>query len=101
MIRWTDAEFTLTIPEVDLTACSAIRVTLRQNDYVVDIADAEVLDAHSLQCQLTQRQTAGFAVLAPARIQVNWLDGNGKRRATEIAEMPTLGNLLEEALADA
>ena len=99
MTKWSDAEFTLTIPEADLTAADEIHVTIAQGRHVVDIDTPTVLGAHEMQVQLTQQQTSGFALSAAAEMQVNFMVG-GIRRNTDIVTVPVLGNLLEKVIGN-
>ena len=50
--------------------------------------------------ELTQEQTAKFATRSMIYVQVNWFTSNGKRVATDIAEVGVGENLLKEILSN-
>ena len=60
----------------------------------------DVVDAHHLACGLTQKQTSGFSANYPAEIQVNWINGLGKRHETKIAQVDVARNLLPKVIGD-
>ena len=100
MTAYTDAPITITITGGSLTGATDVHVTFKQPFATVDVDDPEVLDANNLQLTLTQEQTAALKMDKSCDVQVNWLDGNGKRKATDIATVPVLRNLLERVLTD-
>jgi hypothetical protein len=102
MTKWSDAEFTLTCEGVDFTTVTDIHVTIAQNGHAVDLTGeaVDVVDAHHLACGLTQKQTSGFSANYPAEIQVNWINGLGKRHETKIAQVDVARNLLPKVIGD-
>lgn len=99
MTRYSTPALTIEVPNVDLTACSEIHVTFRQDkpDAYVDVDDPEILDAHTLGVTLTQDQTAGFWVQKPLEIQLNvMLDG--RRLPSDILTVPVGDNLLRQVI---
>ena len=83
MTRWTDYEATLHIPDAHLTQASNIVASYTQGNYQVDARGdrISVVDDTHLTVSLTQRETGGFsAKMEYAILNVNFLDGEGKRR---------------------
>lgn len=96
---YTTPTYTLHIPGVDLTAYD-LYVTFRQYDTVVtktDVTATYADDETQILVSLTQEDTAQFMDRPGVYVQVNWLNGS-IRKATNIAELPPLKNLLEEVL---
>lgn len=97
MRRYTTPTIEVTVEGVDLTGCE-IWVTLWQqgtevttrsgaNDVAYDGSDTTITVAYS------QEQTARL-VEGHARMQVNWMDSDGLRNATDSAVVQVTGNLL-------
>lgn len=100
MTAYTDAPITITLEGGSLTGATDVHVTFSQPFAIVDVTDAEVLDANNLQLTLMQEQTGSLKMAESCDIQVNWLDSNNKRKATDIATIPVLRNLLERVLTN-
>lgn len=86
MTRWTDYEATLHIPDAHLTQASNIIASYTQGSYQVNASGdrISVVDDTHLTVRLTQRETGGFSAKIEygkhAILNVNFLDGEGKRR---------------------
>lgn len=100
MTAYTDAPITITITGGSLIGATDVHVTFKQAFATVDVDDPEVLDANNLQLTLSQEQTAALKMDKSCDVQVNWIDSNGKRKATDIATVPVLRNLLERVLTN-
>ena len=105
MRRYTTPEDTFVIHGVDLTGCDVV-VSYRQlighstNAHQLDIDDPEVsFDGTdtTLTVRLTQEQTGGFQA-GQCMVQVNWIDPDGVREATEIATARVPDNLLRAVM---
>lgn len=102
MRRYTTPTMELVVQGIDLTA-SDVYVTMRQQGRELTIENADVaLDGEDtiITFSLTQEQSATFRE-GRARLQVNWLDADGRRNATNIAAVEVAGNLLERTVGDA
>lgn len=104
MRRYTTPTIEVTVEGVDLTGCE-IWVTLWQqgtevttrpgaNDVAYDGSDTTITVGY------TQEQTASLDE-GRAKVQVNWVDGEGRRNATAIAAIQVSGNLLGRTVGDA
>ena len=102
MTQWTDVWFTITATGAHLNSATEIHVTISQLGRTVDLTgDAvETVDDEHLQAHLTQAQSGAFWPGQALRLQVNYIDGQGERKASGIAEVACLENLLKEALGD-
>lgn len=97
MYRYTDVPLTLTINGADLTGAQDIHVTFAQGVYkTLDITDAVLVGTNTLTLTLTQKQSGAFD--GQVECQVNWIDANGKRKATDKAVIPVWDNLLRHAI---
>ena len=97
MIPYTTPTLELTIDGVDLTGLTSY-VTLVQGETALTIEDPPATwDGHktTLAVTLTQAQTALFERGA-ADVQVNWLDGGGRRAATVVQTVRVGTQLLQE-----
>lgn len=99
MIRYTTPTITLTVEGVDLTE-QEVYVTLCQRNRTLTIEQpAMALEGEDtvITVPLTQVQTGGLAE-GTTSVQVNWLDGQGHRDATEIGTLEVGRNLLAEVV---
>lgn len=101
MIRGTTPIMELKIPGYDLRGCDII-VSIRNKAKNMNKTEADMDVAYedgatTLTLLLTQEETLAFA-WGNAEIQVNWLDGNQKRRATEIAKVFIAQNLYSKVM---
>lgn len=101
MRRYTTPTLVITIDKPELIDTSGIYVTFAQGAQLLTInSDIDVTATETgvqLELELTQLQTAGF-VPGRAQLQVNWLESNGNRGATEIATINITDNLLNQVI---
>lgn len=103
MRLYTTPEYTLHVIGIDISSYS-VYVTFRQENTVVTVNSGitKQYDSENEETKiivsLTQVQTSGFKLKKPIYVQVNWMN-NGDRKATNIAELPPLMNLLEEVIS--
>lgn len=99
MIQYTDAPFTITVDDADFTAAQEIHVTVAQGeDVYFDLSESntvQVIGRSELLVELTQAQTGAFKDNEVAKMQVNWIDANGKRKATVVSSIKIKRNLLK------
>lgn len=98
MRRFCDVPVTITVTGYDCTAMTDIHVTFRQGDTVVDVSDVEVGSSTSLSLTLTQAETRQFVAGAGCNVQLNYIDANGLRKASDIANLGVDDNLLRRIL---
>lgn len=99
MIRYSTPVLGIELPDVDLTeAWAEIHVTFRQDKIFVDVADPEIIDAHTLGVRLSQIQTASFRAGETVEVQVNLLTADGNRIPSEIYTGEVGDNLLKEVI---
>lgn len=101
MRQYTTPTIVLKVP-ADLTNTD-VYVTMKQNATVLSIPDpALVYDSEAVVStifvNLTQEQTGGFDLSAPAKLQVNWIDENGNRQATVTKQVHIEENLLSRVV---
>ena len=101
MRRYTDAILTITAENAHFTTAQEIHVTFAQAFRSVDITgDAiSIVGDEELTVTLTQSQTATLNS-EPAKLEVNYIDSEGKRKASEVVTIDVLENLLERVLDD-
>lgn len=100
MIPYTTPTLTLTVG-ADLTGMD-VYVTIQQGSTLVTIEDAEMEydgTKTSIAVTLTQEQTALFS-RGSCDVQVNWLDANERRSATQVRSVPIGTQLLREVLPE-
>ena len=103
MRRYTTPTIQLTIAGIDLTGTD-VYVTFSQGERTLTITDpALVYDSSNgglttIYVPLTQAQTAKFNVSSPVNVQVNWIDSNEMRNATDVKQIPVLINTLQEII---
>ena len=99
MRRFTTPTHRLRVKAVDLTGCDVL-VTYRQREISVNITNpAMEYDGTDtvLSVPMTQLQTGGF-INGRAEVQVNVIDSNGYRAATNIREFALRNNLLDKVV---
>lgn len=99
MIRYTTPTVRLII-EADLTGTD-IYATFKQACREITKKNPPVMvedDVSTLVVRFTQEETAGFSDNMPVAVQVNWITPGGTRSATEIAQVRTFANLLDEVV---
>lgn len=99
MIPYTTPTIELTVRGVDLTAVDTY-VSIEQGDTQLTITDADVSyenGATVISVTLTQAQTAAFK-RGSCDVQVNWVDGGGKRYATLVQSINIGAQLLTEVV---
>lgn len=100
MKQYTDVPITITVNGVDLTTISQPHLTFSQGyNTVVDITDITIISATACSVVLTQAQT-GLFKLGDIQCQLNFFDGTGKRKASEIATIAAESNLLRRILSN-
>lgn len=104
MRRYTTPTLTIIVEGIDLTAMD-VRVTLKQGKRSLTISDPEMETVSEegrtdtkLDVTLTQEQTALFEAV-PCKVQVNFIDQDGARDATECKTVDVWPNLLPEVIA--
>lgn len=101
MRRYTTPELPLIVQGVDITDCD-VYVTIAQKTHVLTVDDAAMeLDGDGntvITVDLSQFDTAEFRE-GSAKVQVNYIDGQGRRNATEEAVITIGGNLLDKVLS--
>lgn len=104
MIRYTNPPITLTVKGKDITDAE-VYATIEQNDYRVTKSGADlemeaVGDDTEIAFTLTQEESALFDASRLTKVQVNWIDGDGMRHATKMANIQVFDNLLDEVIND-
>lgn len=104
MRRYTTPTLTIIVEGIDLTAMD-VRVTLKQGKRSLTISNPEMEAVTEegrtdtkLDVTLTQEQTALFEAV-PLKVQVNFIDVDGARDATECKTVDVWPNLLPEVIA--
>ena len=101
MIRYTTPTIQIRVKGIDLTEGYRVLVTLRSlgTDITVD-GPPMTLDGTDtlIEVQLSQEQTAQLYESTPVHVQVNWVDREGMRNATERATLDVAGNLLDKVV---
>lgn len=102
MRRYTTPTIALLVEDRELFG-TQMYVTIKQGSRTITVPYDEMTQEQTdtgvmLTVDLTQLQTAGFDP-GRAQIQVNWLDADGLRGATEIAFITITDNLLTQTMA--
>lgn len=99
--RYTTPVPPLIVSGMDLTTYD-VYVTISQGSHSLTIEDAEMeLDADGntiITFDMSQITTAEFRE-GPAKVQVNFIDDQGRRNATNEAAVTIGGNLLDRVLS--
>lgn len=100
MIPYTTPQLALTVEDADLTGCdvyvsiyAGTNITKKGEDVTATLVGNDTL----LLTRLTQAES-GRLRKGGCKIQVNWIDENGHRDATEQAEIEVGSNLLQEVI---
>lgn len=100
MRRYTTPTLVLEV-EKDLTDCD-IYVSLVAPYYTpepIKATDITIEDGlTTIRVPFSQKETARLRDRASVKIQVNWINRDGIREATEVADVRTTENLLEEVI---
>lgn len=99
MRRYCDVPVTITVTGYDCTAMSDIHVTFRQGDTMVDVTNVTVGSSSSLSLVLTQQETQRFVDGMGCFVQLNYIDTNGLRKASDIVTLGVDDNLLRRILS--
>ena len=97
--QFTTPEFTLTFPDIefDLTEMRGIYVTFRSHGRTITkTGDDLTVTADSITLTLNQIDTAMLHGMV--EIQVNWVDGAGRRIASEIETAEITDQLLKRVV---
>lgn len=100
MIKYTDAVLRITLPDLDLTGASSIKVTIAQGSQsATKDATAEALEEGG--CRVTaafvQTDTGGFNTEDFVEVQINyWI--SGKRSALKPVRIDFYKNLISEVM---
>lgn len=103
MIRYTTPTLILEVPK-DLTNVD-VYVSLEQNGELLDPIKIGTDDKHfcddvtKIYVHFDQNTTGKFKPGASLRMQINWIDSNGIREATDVRTVSVTDNLLEEVLS--
>lgn len=102
MVRWTTPTFTLTVKNVNLTGYQ-IYVTIKQGESVVTIDYTDVTlnivaENSILSFTLSQQDSAKFDFRNKANVQVNAINSDNHRVATDIMEIDILANLIDKEI---
>ena len=107
MIKYTTPTITLIVEGVDLTG-KDIYATLEQGCRELTkkgsemTVTTEAVDDRTdtvLTMVLSQEESASFDFNRNADVQVNWIESNGVRAATEIKSIKVMRNLLGEVIS--
>lgn len=101
MRQYTTPTLRFAIKGFDITSCN-VYVSLSQDAHTLTMVPSRMSyedDVTSIEIDLSQAETAGFNKLSKLFAQVNWIDENGKRNATEIKSIPVQRNLLGKEIA--
>ena len=100
MIRYTTPIIPMTV-DADLTGFT-IKVSFTQGSQKVTkvVTEIEVEDdVTSFSVPLTQQESGKFSATSQVQVQVNAIDANGTRLATDIEMINIFENLLPEVLS--
>lgn len=97
MRRYTTPTMELVVQGIDLTGCDVYVTLWQQGDEITTRVGADDMarddEGTTITVGYTQEQTASLDE-GRAKVQVNWVDGEGRRNATAIAAIQVSGNLL-------
>jgi len=107
MINYTTPTITLKVEDVDISSGFDVYATLEQGKHKLtktgnDLTlTTETVQQHThtiITFELSQTESGSFDYARYVDVQVNWLDGNDKRGATEIKTIEVMRNLLNEVI---
>ena len=99
MTQYTDVLISFTVTGVDMTTIREPHITFEQGNTLVDVTDIDIIDASTFVVRLDQAQTGRFRAGA-IKLQMNYFNALGKRKASKTAEIPVGSNLLKRILGD-
>ena len=99
MTQYTDVLISFTVTGVDMTTISEPHITFEQGNTLVDVTDIDIIDASTFAVRLSQAQTGRFKDGA-IKLQLNYFNALGKRKASKPAEISAQSNLLKRILGD-
>jgi hypothetical protein len=108
MIQYTTPSITLTVEGIDISSYD-VYVSLEQGKVKETFSGDELaISTETVQSKtntiiaftLTQEQTAAFDDMRPVAVQVNWLNSDGVRAATNIKTISVMRNLLDKVIED-
>lgn len=99
MIRGTSVPMVLRVVGDMMVGVSSVKVSLKQNDYVINKMCAPVTSGNDaiITVPLTVEETLGF-VHGIANVQITWLTVTGKQQKTLMASFKVLETIDEEEL---
>lgn len=100
MIRATTPTFILTLDDdsgVDLQTAEKVFFTISQRSVTIT-KEVTPTGALTVEVTLTQTETLQLVEGAPTKIQLNWIDANGRRTATEVESITVDEQLLKEVI---
>ena len=108
MINYTTPTIYLTVENVDLSGQKDVYVSLEQfgleltksgEDITVSTTTHDQITDTNISVPLTQEESAAFEFGKEVQVQVNWIDSQGVRDATEIKKIKVFRNLLDEVIS--
>lgn len=104
MINYTTPSISLIVEGVDLTQNQDVYVSIEQGQFELEKKGADLIltkeeNDTMIVVMLSQEESASFNYNSSAAIQVNWIDEDGIRDATEIRRIDVLKNLLDRVIA--
>lgn len=107
MVKYTTPAIQLRIKGIDLTAEQDVRVTLSEDggvkltksgaDLNITAEEEQGVIVTTIALVLSQQESAAFNYVS--EVQVNWINSQGKRDATEIKTLSVSENLLAEVIS--
>ena len=99
MTQYTDVLITFTVTGVDMTTVTNPHITFEQGGTIIDVTDIDITDASTFILRLSQAQTGRFKPGA-IKLQMNYFNALGKRKASNPVEISAKSNLLKRILGD-
>lgn len=102
MVRYTTPTFTLTLKNVNLTGYQ-IYVSIQQGSTIITLdyenISLNIVNGNSvLTFELTQEESSKFDYHNKANVQVNAINSDNHRVATDIMEIDILKNLIDKEI---
>lgn len=97
MRRYSDSALTITATGAHFSTAREIHVTLKQPYGLVDLTNVSVVSDTELIVMLSQSQTAQLKE-GNAELQINYIDAQGMRRVSDVAEVNITKNLLQRVI---